>query len=233
MKHLFLLFFISSLIVCCKPDYSNKDHSMYWQKNSAEYKALCIQAYNIARTKIDYALASKSEKPLAVIADIDETVLNNLPYNEMLIDSSLNFTQKTWSYWVNKKIATPIAGALDFFDYADAKGIEIIYISNREVENYEPTKNNLISMGFPFYDDTIMLLREDEGNKTSRRNQLSDYNIVLILGDNLADFDGLYYRNSNEKRSLTVDKQKNLFGERFILFPNLIYGSWEMGFDLD
>ena len=64
---------------------------MYWQKMSAEYYALCIQAYNMAKLKIDKALINSSKEPLAIIADIDETVLNNLPYNEMLIETGESF----------------------------------------------------------------------------------------------------------------------------------------------
>lgn len=231
MKKLILLFLIVGVFVSCNTEYSRKDHSIFWQKNSAEYHALCIQAYNIAKTKLDKAIADPSNKPLAIVADIDETVLNNLPYNQMLIDSSQSFNQKTWSDWVNKEIATPIPGALDFFNYASKQDVEIIYLSNRRVENYAPTKANLISAGFPFDQETIMLLRGDDGNKESRRNQLSDYNIVLLLGDNLADFDERFYKKSNQTRIEDVNSLAHLFGDKFIVFPNLIYGTWEMGFE--
>ena len=86
-KHLLYLL-LAGLALSCSPEHSQKDHSMYWQKNAAEYHALCIQAYNLAKMKVDQAIATKSEKPLAIIADIDETVLNNLPYNEMLIETN-------------------------------------------------------------------------------------------------------------------------------------------------
>ena len=90
--------------------------------------------------------------------NLDETILNNTPYNEMLIEENTSFNQENWSDWVNKKIATAVPGSLDFFNYADSKGVEIIYLSNRRVENYEPTKENLISLGFPFKESTQMLL---------------------------------------------------------------------------
>lgn len=224
----FLLFLF---LVGCSTNVSKKEHSLYWQKHAAEYKALCIQAHNIAKSKIDQALKQSHDKPLAIIADIDETVLSNLPYNEMLIDSYLNFTQKTWSHWVNKQIATPIPGALDFYKYVDAAGVEIIYLSNRRVENYEATKANLIQAGFPFDEETIMLLRAETGNKEARRKQLDNFDIVLLLGDNLADFDAAFYKESNAERSKIVERLASQFGEEFILFPNLIYGSWEMGFE--
>lgn len=198
---------------------------------SAEYYALCIQAYNMAKLKIDKALITSSKEPLAIIADIDETVLNNLPYNEMLIETGESFSQKTWSEWVNNREATPIPGALDFFNYVEDQDIEIIYLSNRRVENYEPTKANLISAGFPFDDQTIMLLRDKDGNKESRRKQLSGFNVVLLLGDNLSDFNERFYKKSNESRIEGVNSLQQMFADRYILFPNLIYGTWEMGFE--
>ena len=230
MKKLLYVCLLLSFTTSCNNEYSRKDHSMYWQKHSAEYHALCIQAYNIAKLRVEEALATPSERPLAIIADIDETVLNNLPYNEMLIDSNLSFTQKTWAHWVNKQEATPIPGALAFFNYVDSQDVEIIYLSNRRVENYAPTKANLIAAGFPFYEDTMMLLRDEDGDKESRRNQLSDYNIVLLLGDNLADFDTRFHKKPNETRIAHVNSLRELFGDKFIVFPNLIYGTWEMGF---
>lgn len=198
---------------------------------SAEYYALCIQAYNMAKLKIDKALITSSKEPLAIIADIDETVLNNLSYNEMLIETGESFSQKTWSEWVNNQEATPIPGALDFFNYVEDQDIEIIYLSNRRVENYEPTKANLISAGFPFDDQTIMLLRDKDGNKESRRKQLSGYNVLLLLGDNLSDFNERFYKKSNESRIEGVNSLQQMFADRYILFPNLIYGTWEMGFE--
>lgn len=204
---------------------------MYWQKNAAEYHALCIQAYNVAKMKVDQALAATSEKPLAIIADIDETVLSNQPYNEMLIAKNISFTQENWAEWVNKKSAVPIPGALEFYNYADSLGIEVIYLSNRRVENYAPTKANLISAGFPFDDNTTMLLRDKDGNKKARRKQLTLYNVVLLIGDNLSDFDESFYKQPNDVRIDRLKDTSALFGEKFILIPNLIYGSWEMGFE--
>ena len=231
MKFIFLIIVSVFFTTGCVNSNSRKDHSIYWQKSSAEYYALCIQAYNTAKYRVDKALISSSEKPLAIVADIDETVLNNLPYNEMLIETGESFTQKTWSVWVNKKEATAIPGALDFFNYAEDQGVEIIYLSNRRVENYEPTKANLISAGFPFDDQTIMLLRDKDGNKESRRKQLSSYNILMLLGDNLSDFNERFYKESNESRIQGVNSLQKMFGDQYILFPNLIYGTWEMGFE--
>ncbi len=214
----------------CKPQFSRKDHSIYWQKNASEYKALCIQAYNSAKLELDRVLALQHEKPIAIVADIDETVLNNLPYNEMLIEKDLSFSQTTWSEWVNKEIATAIPGALEFYTYAERMGVEVIYISNRRVENYASTKSNLIALGFPFDEDTIMLLRDETSSKENRRNQLTDFNVVLFIGDNLSDFDVVFDKDTNSERNQALEEKKSDLGQKFILLPNLIYGAWEDGF---
>ncbi len=230
MRFSFLFIFLF-LFGCNNVEISKKEHSLYWQKNSAEYVALSYQAYNIAKLRLDEELNSNLNKRPAIVIDLDETVLNNLPYNEMLIDSSEVFTQESWSKWVNKKIATKVPGSLEFINYAKSKKVKIVYLSNRRVENYEPTKENLITLGYPFDDDTLMLLRDETSDKTPRRNTLKDYEIIMLLGDNLADFNSVFYKKSNKERIQSVDSLSKLFGDKFIVFPNLIYGDWEDGFE--
>ena len=230
MRFSFLFIFLF-LFACDNLEISKKEHSLYWQKNSAEYVALSYQAYNLAKFRLDEKLNSEFNKRPAVVIDLDETVLNNLPYNEMLIDSSEVFTQESWSKWVNKKIATKVPGSLEFINYAKSKNVKIVYLSNRRVENYEPTKENLVSLGYPFDEDTLMLLRDETGDKTARRNTLNDYEIIMLLGDNLADFNSVFYKKSNNERTQSVDSLSKMFGDKFIVFPNLIYGDWEDGFE--
>ena len=231
MMRVFITICLILIFGCSTNKNSKKDHSMYWHKNSAEYKALCLQAYNIARKNIDLELSKKHEKPLAIIADLDETIFNNTPYNEMLIKKNTSYNQENWSNWVNKKVATAIPGALDFFKYADSKGVEIIYLSNRKIENYEPTKSNLIDLGFPFDESTIMLLRDKTRDKLDRRDAVTNYNVIMLIGDNLGDFDSVFFDKSNQERWEESKLLKENFGDKFILIPNLIYGDWEKGFE--
>lgn len=230
MRFSFLFIFLF-LFGCNNVEISKKEHSLYWQKNSAEYVALSYQAYNLAKFRLDEKLNLEFNKRPAIVIDLDETVLNNLPYNEMLIDSSEIFTQESWSKWVNKKIATKVPGSLEFINYAKSKNVKIVYLSNRRVENYDPTKENLVSLGYPFDEDTLMLLRDETSDKTARRNTLNDYEIIMLLGDNLADFNSVFYKKSNNERIQSVDSLSKMFGDKFIVLPNLIYGDWEDGFE--
>ena len=231
IMRLLLIFCLIFTFGCSSNKISQKDHSMYWHKNSAEYKALCLQAYNVAKNKLDIELSKNIDETLAIVADLDETILNNTPYNEMLIEKNTSYNQENWSDWVNKKIATAVPGSLDFFNYADSKGVEIIYLSNRRLENYEPTKENLISLGFPFKESTQMLLRTNSRDKDERRKSIENYNIIMFVGDNLGDFDSTFFDKDNDERWEISKSKKEKFGDSFILIPNLIYGDWEVGFN--
>jgi predicted secreted acid phosphatase len=61
---------------------SNPEQSVMatlWFQRSAEYRALCYQAYNLAELRIkEYLAHPNSEKPAAVIFDIDETLLESV-----------------------------------------------------------------------------------------------------------------------------------------------------------
>ncbi|MCK7540270.1 MAG: hypothetical protein MZV63_59945 [Marinilabiliales bacterium] len=96
----------------------NQDHlimSVLWFQKSAEMRALFIQGYNIASEKLIEAAAIKDkQKPLAVVADIDETVLDNSPFEGWQITSGNSFSDKTWKTWTDMAVAKALPGALDF-----------------------------------------------------------------------------------------------------------------------
>ena len=73
------------------------------------------------------------------------------------------------------------------------------------------------------------MLRTTERSKKERRNKvLEDHRIVLLMGDNLGDFDDLFEgATSVSVRNGMVDKKHLDFGKRFIVLPNPMYGDWE------
>ncbi len=57
-----------------------------WMQTCEEFQALCYQAFNLAQMNLDAFLDShKSGKPVAVIVDADETVIDNSAYEAFLI----------------------------------------------------------------------------------------------------------------------------------------------------
>ena len=208
-----------------------REHSvqaLLWQQNAAEYKALCHQAFNLAKIYLDKARINYNKNPTTIITDIDETVLDNSPYNARMIRDDVNYTRATWNAWGKEETAKAVPGALAFFKYANSKGVKIFYLSNRRQEQKEETMQNLIKMGFPAVDSEHVLLRTDTGKKQARRNTiLKNHHVVMLLGDNLSDFSELFDDKSTKERNNLVEKMKGNFGTKFIVLPNPMYGDWE------
>jgi 5'-nucleotidase (lipoprotein e(P4) family) len=200
-----------------------------WQQRAAEYKALCFQAYNIARLRLDEALKSPGNKPLAIITDIDETVLDNSPYDAMRAVNNQEYSLDTWKAWTAKAAADTVPGAPGFLKYAASKGVAVFYITNRDEDERPGTVKNLQRYGMPNTDDAHILLRQKTSSKEARRMQVSsNYNIALLCGDNLADFNMLYDNKPAEpNRQVATDQLIKDFGNRYIVIPNVSYGDYE------
>ncbi|EKL3606467.1 5'-nucleotidase, lipoprotein e(P4) family, partial [Salmonella enterica] len=82
-----------------------------WMQQSGEYRALSWQAFNTAKNVFMHSPASPEERK-AVIVDIDETVLNNIPYEAWLIEKNKNYSDKTWHQWVADRQAEAMPGAV-------------------------------------------------------------------------------------------------------------------------
>jgi 5'-nucleotidase (lipoprotein e(P4) family) len=203
--------------------------STLWMQTSAEFRALCYQAFNLARINLDTFLASYSgSKTVAVIVDADETVIDNGAYEAFLIGQDFGYSSKTWEPWVAAAQAKAMPGAAAFLNYAAAKGVEIFYVTNRKMVGYEATKKNLSDLGFPDVDEKHLLLRTDSSDKQARRDKVAaEYEVALLLGDNLNDFSSVFSNKKIAERFAETDKLEAQWGSRFIVFPNPTYGDWE------
>src|SRR5271154_2319312 len=81
---------------------NGKLFTAFYQQQAAEYSALCYQAYNIARLRLDEALQQPTTKPLAIIADIDETILNNSPYAVHQALQGKDYGADSWIDWTSR-----------------------------------------------------------------------------------------------------------------------------------
>ncbi len=208
--------------------------SVAWYQNSGEMQALCYQAFNVATLRFDEAVKNNTQnKPLAVVVDIDETMLDNSPYETHVITEGED--RNGWIGWTDKAEAKALPGAVDFARYVQQQHAEVFYITNRDDNERASTLKNLQAEGFPFADESHLLTRNDtaysSGNtssKAGRRAKVSStHEIVLLLGDNLNDFSELFEDRKTDNGKAAVEENKELFGKRFIVLPNPIYGAWE------
>lgn len=226
--------------------------STLWVSTAAEFEAAALQAYRLAAVMLDSALASPAwtaaveqtgaaaSLPPAVVVDVDETVLDNSAYQARLVRDDALYSSATWTVWVDEARAEPIPGAVDFLRHAAARGVQVIYLTNRRAEHEAATRRNLEALGFPIdKGEDVVLTRGErpawaESDKASRRAAVAErYRIVMLVGDNLGDFLPDVERSVAERAEL-VGRYRAYWGTRWIVIPNPMYGSWDDAlFDFD
>lgn len=178
---------------------------------------------------------SKGLKP-AVIVDVDETVLDNSPYQARLIRDAQEFDEFSWDQWCREQRAKALPGALDFAKAAATKGITVFYLTNRAEHLNDATLANLRSQGFPVPDKEKVFLGlgtvvdgcEAQGSSKACRRELigRKYRVLAMVGDQLGDFIDVE-NNTVDARREAARPYDAWFGERWFMLPNPTYGSWD------
>ena len=224
-------------------------NAVAWVQTSVEYRAITTQTFRAAADHLDVALKEKHWDALvpsergnaatglkpAVVMDVDETVLDNSPYQARLIRDGKEYDEISWDQWVAEKRAKPLPGVVDFAKAAAEKGVTILYISNRAVHLKEATLANLREAGLPVADDSVFLGLgtvlegcEQNGSEKNCRRRLAGqkYRVLMQFGDQIGDFVQVE-ANTREGRQALFDEYDDWFGERWWMLPNPTYGSWE------
>ena len=249
LRHIFLfcLIFFNKAPLASEIDNSYQKQSLLavlFKRTSAEYKANTYQAYASAKNNIDQALEDRSwtalvnqnknyeDLPPAIILDIDETVLDNSEHQVRSIKNGTNYPIG-WKEWVSEESASALPGVKEFLTYAKAKGIKIFYVTNRTHDLEEYTRNNVKALGLPLDNDVDVLLMKNEkgwtSDKTSRRDLIKkDYRVIQIFGDQLDDFIPLKDTASSvNSRKELIDQYADMWGEKWYMLINPMYGEWE------
>jgi 5'-nucleotidase (lipoprotein e(P4) family) len=216
--------------------------ALAWVQTSAEYDAIALGAFNAAGPALDRALADPTwtaateqtgdfaALPPAIVVDVDETVLDNSPYQVRNLEDGAAFEPASWAAWVGEGKARVVPGAAAFLAAAKAKGVDVFYVSNRDADQVEPSRANLAALGFPDTEDAdTFLFRPAEGpsRKSPRRAQVAaTHRVVLMFGDNLFDFVEGDEPDLAARDALVTDRLA-WWGTRWFMIPNPLYGSWD------
>jgi acid phosphatase len=218
--------------------------SVLYAQSSAEYEASNIQTYVNAKSALNRALNDLSwtaaieqkenfkDKPPAIILDIDETVLNNIPFQARSIINGQPYPTG-WLEWMLEESSDAVAGVSDFLEYAQSEGVKIFYVTNRIAVAEDATRNNIKKLGLPLDTDRDVLLMKDENgwtsDKVSRRELIAkDYRILLLVGDQLGDFLPLDETTLElDSRKNLADSYKHMWGSKWFMITNPMYGRWE------
>lgn len=216
-------------------------NGVLWVQTSAEYRVSAIQAFRLAELRVKEALADQTitaateqtteyqSLPPAVIVDVDETVLDNSPFQAHLVETGQEFSPALWEGWVSEAQAEPVPGAKEFVAFLKDQGVEVFYVTNRKLK--EPTLENIRAALDPDVADNHVLCkyekREWGSDKTSRRALIAKtYRILLLVGDDYNDFARLGKTGASERTHLAEQFQE-YWGTRWIVISNPLYGNWE------
>lgn len=235
---------LASAAAPCNPGHSILNATL-WVQESAEYEAVALGTYAAARRALDAALADSSwvgaleesgndaSQPPAIVVDADETVIDNVKYQARAIRSGKTFDADSWKTWVDESAATAIPGAKEFLEYAQSRGVTIFYVTNRDhPDETEGTRRNLQNLGYPMTSgvDTVLLRGarpEWKSDKSSRRMHVAqNYRLLLLVGDDLNDFLNARDKTKAERDAL-MHEHASMWGTRWFMLPNPMYGSFE------
>jgi 5'-nucleotidase (lipoprotein e(P4) family) len=233
---------------------------MQFLYGSGEAAALSIQAYqalwNYLKNEIGYrrdktqvrsaVLAPGStiesprfdtcgKRPLAVVLDIDETVLLNLGFEADAATRGVGYDQGRWTRWEQSgalKVAA-VPGAAEVLAAARREGFTIIFNSNRSTATASQTIAALehAGLGRAALGDTLWLRDEgDSSGKDARRARIAErYCIVALAGDQLGDFSDLFNAPGKSVRTRRNSASETmiapLWGAGWFMLPNPVYGT--------
>ncbi len=228
-------------------------HAVLWVQAAPEYRAAALQTYRAATVQLQALRDTRSSaledmqaaghsptnKPSAVIMDLDETVLDNSNFNAMLVQQHQVYTGANWIAWVMAEQAQAVPGSVDFINAARAMGYRVVFVSNRfctaragydqrgnalECPQHAATLGNLQKvLGYrPEPDELLLRSERDEwrpSDKSLRRLALAaDYRIAMLVGDNLEDFIKI--------AAYDPARHAGHWGTDWFMLPNPMYGSW-------
>ena len=224
-------------------------NAVAWTQTAIEHDLIYLQTYRDAESRLlatlhdrqwdalgkaDRTTPIKGLKP-AVVLDIDETVLDNSPYQARVIKSGGEFNEADWAAWCKEELARAMPGAVEFTQFAAKHGIAVIYISNRAKDLDQATLANLRKAGLPVSGPeaflglgTVLDGCEQVGTEKGCRRQLigQHYRVLMQFGDQIGDFVDVLANTAAGRRKAVADYLPWI-GTRWFVLPNPTYGSWE------
>jgi 5'-nucleotidase (lipoprotein e(P4) family) len=233
---------------------------MQWLYGSGEAAGVSIQAW---RQIADYAIARSLErripqsvtmgiggeiaepqscatddgiKPLAVVIDVDETVVLNLGYEYWLAATGNSYSTDTWKIWEEtaSSYVRPVPGAVTGIKRLREAGITPVFNTNNRFSPAGVTRTlSAAGLGQVLHRQDLFL-RGDDGVDTSdkdgRRALIAErYCVIALAGDNLGDFADVFNVDGQaplERRQLAARGElAQLWGNGWFVLPNSAYGA--------
>ncbi|GAB4224427.1 MAG: 5'-nucleotidase, lipoprotein e(P4) family [Francisella sp.] len=235
-----VFFFNTAYTTSC--DALNID-GVQWYHDSDEKKAIYLEIYNLAMHKIKHQVKKKhlKKEKWGVILDIDETILDNswLEYENY---KNYSFDENKFRQGIIDQKAKALPGAAQLTNFVHKLGGYVSLVTNRyggDPKLIKATEENLTKEGI--YYDQILFLNDKVKNPKDKNQRfeavvsgkysediittkkLPAHQVIAYFGDNIQDFPKMTQENM---RNVANDKF-DIFGKKYYIFPNPMYGSWK------
>ncbi len=243
--------------VVSSPAHDNTD-AVAWLQTSTEYAAVTAGIYTAATAKLREIANTGEDRPrsMAIVMDIDETVLDNSRYQGQLVLENATYDSNSWDAWVALRAAVAVPGVVDFIQTSQSLGFHVAFITNRpcrarpgtaeDCPQATDTLINLADVGVDTSSTTLFLmgdrppdqcrahLSESEqatgtwsSDKTSRRECVElDHDIIMLFGDQLGDFTEAESDASGGTGRDNAADYAEYWGRTWFMLPNPTYGGW-------
>ena len=231
-------------------------HAILWAAHAAEYQALSQQVYAQAKRDLPRLIADEawsalpghegiSDKPPAIILDVDETVTSGVDMELTMVPFS---TERQFK-WGLAHDSIPIRGVTELVNTAQQLGVEVFFVTNRPCEVVEGFDGHCVQdqavvdlvaeIGIATDTDHVLLAyeRPDWGKeKVSRRLYIAEtHRVIMLFGDDYGDFVACSRAKpvapctvgaTRESRAESLETYKDYWGNGWYILPNPMYGSW-------
>ncbi|EIL99798.1 acid phosphatase [Rhodanobacter denitrificans] len=224
-------------------------NAVAWSQTAIEHDLIYLQTYRDAQARLLAAMKDRHWDALAkddrvvpagglqpaVVLDIDETVLDNSPYQARLVRSGGEYNEADWAEWCRQESARALPGVVEFTQFAAKHGIAVLYVSNRARDLDQVTLANLRKVDLPVFGPQAFLGLgtfvegcEQVGTEKGCRRQLISrkYRVLMQFGDQIGDFVTVLANNA-AGRQRAMAPYMSWIGSRWFVLPNATYGSWE------
>ncbi len=166
-------------------------------RESGDYeRGLAAVAAEAARWIEARSASRKPGERLAVVFDIDETVLSNWANMQRM---DFGYVPELWHAWVDRAEAGAIEPVRETYLAARRAGVAVIFLTGRKERDRAATERNLRGQGMNGWERLIVRAVDDEQKtavafKAAARRALTEegWTIIANLGDQQSDLDGGY-----------------------------------------
>ena len=213
---------------CSRLSAGDASGALRWYRTAAETRALYLQVFRLAEERLRTLARTRTPGTWAVIADADETLLDNSAFQcELEAPPAKKFDPVLWDRWVAEARATATPGAAEFVRAVHRLGGLVIVVTNRvESRHRAATLRNFEALGM--VPDAMLLAPDDASTDKNPRFRLVSTQgipgvaapppeVLMYLGDNIEDFPELKQSDPGPAGN---------FGTLYFVMPNPVYGSW-------